>query len=77
MPRAWNLNCTIAATVRKQVEGTGVDSVWTITANAAEYRERVAIEQRLKDTPAAAQDWLRHQLKYAATDEMIEQPEEV
>lgn len=64
------------ADLRKHVETMGIEASWTMTATAAEYRESLAIEQRLRENPAAAQDWLRHQLDYQPAQELTVQAEE-
>jgi F0F1-type ATP synthase membrane subunit b/b' len=64
------------ADLRKHVETMGIEASWTMTALAAEYRESLAIEQRLRENPIAAQDWLRHQLDYQPAEELSVQAEE-
>lgn len=62
--------------LRKQIEEMGIETTWTVTAEAAEYRESLAIEARLRDNPAAAEDWLRHQLDYDPASELVVEAEE-
>jgi hypothetical protein len=62
--------------LRQQIEAMGIEATWTVTANAAEYRESLAIEARLRDNPAAAEDWLRHQLDYDPASELVSETEE-
>ena len=64
------------ADLRKHVETMGIEASWTMTALAAEYRESLAIEQRWRENPMAAQDWLRHQLDYQPAEELSVQAEE-
>ncbi len=64
------------ADLRKHVETMGIEASWTMTALAAEYRESLAIEQRWRENPAAAQDWLQHQLDYQPAEELSVQEEE-
>ena len=64
------------ADVRQHVETMGIEASWTMTALAAEYRESLAIEQRWRENPAAAQDWLHHQLDYQPAEELAVQAEE-
>lgn len=64
------------ADVRQHVETMGIEASWTMAALAAEYRESLAIEQRLRENPIAAQDWLRHQLDYQPAEELSVQEEE-
>lgn len=64
------------ADLRKHAETMGIEASWTMTAMAAEYRESLAIEQRLRENPIAAKDWLRHQLDYNPAEELSVQAEE-
>jgi hypothetical protein len=42
----------------------GLDAVWTISAEATQYRETLAIERALQVNSPVAQDWLRTQLQF-------------
>ncbi|MBE2295879.1 MAG: DUF4041 domain-containing protein [Phycisphaerales bacterium] len=57
------------ADLRKHIETLGIEASWTMAAMAAEYRESLAIEQRLRENPVAAKEWLRHQLDYHVDEE--------
>ncbi len=37
---------------------------WTMAAQAREYRETLQIEQQIRDNPAVAAEWTRHQMEY-------------
>lgn len=50
--------------VRACVEEMGLQAIWTLTAEAAQYRETLAIEQALRDNTVNAQEWLRTQLEF-------------
>lgn len=50
--------------VRSCVEEMGLDAVWTISAEATQYRETLAIEKALQANSPVAQDWLRTQLQF-------------
>jgi hypothetical protein len=50
--------------VRGCVETMGLDAVWTISADATQYRETLAIEKALQANSPVAQDWLRTQLQF-------------
>lgn len=43
--------------IRKLVEGKGLVANWTMAANAAEYRESLAIEDRIRNNPAEKERW--------------------
>jgi hypothetical protein len=53
--------------IREAIEKLGVNASWTLTADAREYRESLALEKSIAENPAAAQEWARHQ------EEAIEQ----
>jgi len=50
--------------LKQKLEDMGMKTTWTLTSEAAEYRESLAIEQRLNDSPELAEDWLRHQMGF-------------
>jgi len=56
--------------LRSQVEELGMEATWTMTAMATEYQESLAMADRLRDNPAMAEEWLRHQLDYDPVGEM-------
>lgn len=62
--------------LRKHVETMGIEATWTMAAVAAEYRESLVIEQRLRENSAAAQDWLHYQLDHHPVEELSIQAEE-
>lgn len=45
------------ATIKKLVESKGLETSWTMKAEAAEYRESVAIEQRIMNDPEEKARW--------------------
>lgn len=49
--------------IRSELEKSGLNVKWTITAEATEYRETIAIEKAIQDNPQAREDWLNHQLE--------------
>jgi hypothetical protein len=60
--------------IREEIEKLGVTTgvKWTMTAEAKEYRETVAIETSIKDNPAMREAWIKRQLdmELRANDEM-------
>lgn len=50
------------AHIRAEVESLGLTAQWTMTAAAREYHETLAIEQAIRDNPAAREAWLNRQL---------------
>ncbi len=43
--------------IKKLVESKGIEASWTMAAEAAEYRETMAIEDRIKNNPAEKARW--------------------
>lgn len=54
--------------IRKLVEARGLDANWTIAAEAAEYRESLAIEDRIKADPAERARWQQFMQEVPAAD---------
>lgn len=59
------------ADIREHIEGMGIQASWTMAADAAEYRESLAIEQRLRENPEEAEDWVLHQIAEADVQEVL------
>ncbi len=51
------------ADLKNVVESTGVKALWTLTAEAAQYRETRAIEEDLAQRNSDAQRWLQMQME--------------
>lgn len=49
--------------IREEVEKLGLTAKWTMTAEAAEYRESLAIEKAISENPAARDAWVKRQLE--------------
>jgi DNA repair exonuclease SbcCD ATPase subunit len=66
------------AHIREEVEKLGLTAKWTMAAEAAEYRETLAIEKAIGENPAMREAWLNRQLLLEpATAEDLEEPETV
>lgn len=52
------------AELKTCVDGLGLETTWTVTAAAAQYRETLAIERALKEGAAIAQHWIRDQMAF-------------
>lgn len=59
--------------IRKELESLNVETQWTMVAQALEYRETLRIEEQIRENPAVAAEWTRHQL---AVEETVAQEEE-
>lgn len=57
--------------LKQHIESLGYDATWTIHSNAAEYRESLIIDAKIKENSPLANEWLRNQLKYDALPEEI------
>ncbi|PYC20256.1 DUF4041 domain-containing protein [Aquipseudomonas alcaligenes] len=51
------------ADIKQELEVLGVQTHWTMTAQAREYRETLQIEQQILENPAVAAEWTRHQME--------------
>lgn len=66
------------STVRDEVEKLGIQAVWTMAAEAAQYRESVAIERAISTDPTAYKAWLERQLVLdPVTVDAVEEEEEL
>jgi len=50
--------------IKQELEVLGVQTQWTMAAQAREYRETLQIEQQILENPAVAAEWTRHQMEY-------------
>ncbi|MBX3323210.1 MAG: GIY-YIG nuclease family protein [Phycisphaeraceae bacterium] len=48
--------------IRREIDVLGVEAKWTMLAEARQYRESLAIEERIAADPAAREAWLNRQL---------------
>ncbi|AIB42890.1 DUF4041 domain-containing protein [Pseudomonas sp. WCS374] len=63
----------VSPAIRAELEQLGVETQWTMSAKALEFRETLRIEQQIVENPAIAAEWTRHQIE---AEEAIEQSEE-
>ena len=47
--------------IRSELEELGIETHWTMLAEAHDYRESQRIEQQILENPAIAEEWTRHQ----------------
>jgi hypothetical protein len=59
--------------IRSELEDLGVETLWTMSAKALEYKETQRIELQILENPAIAAEWTQHQLE---VEEAIEHSEE-
>ncbi|TBU81020.1 DUF4041 domain-containing protein [Pseudomonas daroniae] len=52
--------------IRQELETLGVETHWTMTARAHEYRESLRIEQQILENPEVEREWTKHQLEVEA-----------
>lgn len=60
------------AHIRDEVGKLGLEAKWTMTADAREYRETLAIERAIKDNPANQEAWMNRLLTLAASSSSAE-----
>lgn len=56
-------------TLREAIENRGIEASWTVAASAAEYRESLVIEERMKLSPTLELEWIRRQAAYEIQQE--------
>lgn len=63
--------------IREQVEKLGLEVHWTMTAEAAQYRESLAIDEAIAKDPSLKEAWLTRQLQMdpVSLDEDLEEEE--
>ena len=49
--------------IREEIEKMGIEAKWTMTAEAREYQESLAIEREILTDKAKGEEWLQHQLQ--------------
>jgi hypothetical protein len=49
--------------VREEIQKLGLEVKWTMTAAAAEYRETLVLEAKMKANPAMREAWIKRQLQ--------------
>jgi hypothetical protein len=54
--------------IREEIEKMGLEVKWTMTAEATEYRETLAIEKAIEENPKLKEDWLNRQLTLDPVD---------
>lgn len=59
--------------IRAELESLGVETLWTMAAEAHEYRETIRIEQQIQENPVIEQQWTRHQLEHEVENELEEE----
>lgn len=59
--------------IRAELEQLGVETHWTMSAKALEFKETQRIEQQIIENPAIAAEWTRHQLEVEAAIEHSEE----
>jgi hypothetical protein len=60
------------AHIRDEVEKLGLAAKWTLTAEAREYRESLAIERAIKDDPGKREAWVKRQLELEPENDLDE-----
>lgn len=65
------------AHIRAEVEALGLAAQWTMAAEARQYRETRAIEERIANDPKAAEAWARRQLTLEEAEPLFASDEEL
>ena len=56
--------------IREELTVLGIETHWTMAAEAREYRESLKIEKEISENPSIEEDWARHQMEYEPEVEM-------
>jgi hypothetical protein len=59
--------------LRQAADELGLECVWTLTAEAAEYRETLALEQAMKTNTELKRRWLEEQKTFDPGDESLDE----
>ncbi len=59
--------------IRDEIEKLGIVSQWTMTSDAADHRQSLAIEQAIKENPAMRDAWIKRQFQLEFLDQEIEE----
>ena len=59
--------------IREEIEKLGLIPQWTMTSEAAQYRESVAIEEAIKKNPAMREAWAKRQFHLERLDQELEE----
>jgi hypothetical protein len=59
--------------IREELEKLGLAAKWTMTAEAAEYRESLAIEDAIKKNPAVRDAWVKRQFQLELLDQEVDE----
>lgn len=62
--------------IRAEIERLGIETKWTLAAEAREYRESLAIEQALANNTLSQAEWEKFQLENAPTEAEMEAEEQ-
>ncbi len=56
--------------IRDEIEKLGINAKWTMSAEATEYRESLALEQLIGSNKEKQQEWLKYQLEHLPSDHL-------
>lgn len=60
--------------IRSHIDGLGIETHWTMTAQAHDYRETLRIEQQIQESPELAREWTEHQVAAEMEIQPFEDP---
>jgi hypothetical protein len=61
------------AELRKAADELGLETPWTLSAEAAQYRETLALEQAMKTDADLKRNWLEEQNTFSVGDESLDE----
>lgn len=71
-PRKEFFKVTLAS-IKDEVEGLNITAKWTMTAEARQYRESLAIEEAILNDKEKQLEWEKYQLQEAAAEQVLEE----
>ncbi len=70
------LRCRAASRLRQTADELGLEASWTLTAEAAQYRETLALEQAMKTDKELKHNWLDEQASFNIDDESLDEADQ-
>ena len=58
--------------IKQELEVLGVQTQWSMAAQAREYRETLQIDQQIRENPVVAAEWTRHQIQFEEVSDETE-----
>ncbi len=70
------LRCRAASRLRQAANDLDLEASWTLAAEAAQYRETLALEQAMKTDKELKHKWLEEQATFNIDDESLDEADQ-